>query len=95
MEKYRPLNTTDEWEDLVNENAKRKNNAVARMAARERAKRINKMWVKAIAFAVVSFAFAIFSVTGMVAYPLAATISLVTLVLASVLLGKWLEAIKR
>lgn len=93
MEKL--LNTTDEWEDLVNENAKRKNNAVVRMAARERAKRINKMWVKAFAFAVVSFSFAIFSVTGVVAYPLAATISLVTLVLASVLLGKWSEAIKR
>ena len=93
MEKL--LNTTDEWEEIVNENAKRKNSAVVRMAARERAKRINKMWIKAFAFAVVSFAFAIFSVIGMVAYPLAATISLVTLVLASVQLGKWLEAIKR
>lgn len=93
MEKL--LNTTDEWEEIVNENAKRKNNAVVRMAARERAKRINKMWVKAISFAVVSFAFAIFSVTGMVAYPLATSVSLVSLVLASVLLGKWSEAIKR
>lgn len=92
MEKL--LNTTDEWEEIVNENAKRKNNAVVRMAARERAKRINKMWVKAFAFAMTSLAFAIFGVTDIVADLLATAISLVTLVLASVLLGKWLQATK-
>lgn len=92
MEKL--LNTTDEWEDLVNENAKRRANAEVRMAARERAKRINKMWIKAFAFAMTSLAFSIFGVTNIVADLLATAISLVTLVLASVLLGKWLEATK-
>ena len=95
MEKYRPLNTTDEWEEIVNENAKRRANAEVRVAARERANRINKMWIKAFAFAMTSLAFAIFGMTGIVANLLATAISLVTLVLASVQLGKFLEAVKR
>ena len=95
MDKYRLLNTTDEWEEIVNENAKRRANAVVRVAARERANRINKMWIKAFAFAMTSLAFAIFGVTGIVANLLATSISLVTLVLASVQLGKFLEAMKR
>ena len=92
MEKL--LNTTDEWEDLVNENAKRRANAEVRVAARERVNRINKMWIKALAFAMTSLAFAIFGVTDIVADLLATAISLVTLVLASVQLGKWLQATK-
>ena len=92
MEKL--LNTTDEWEDLVNENAKRKNNAVARMAARERAKRINKMWVKAFVMGMISLTSVILGIAGCMNSLLANTISLVSLVIASIQFGKLLEALK-
>ena len=91
MEKYRPLNTTDEWEEIVNENAKRRANAEVRVAARERANRINKMWLKAFALALISLTFAIFGITGTVAFLLSTSVSLVSLVCASVYLGKLLE----
>lgn len=93
MEKL--LNTTDEWEDLVNENAKRKNNAVARMAARERAKRINKMWVKAFVMATISLTSVILGIAGCMNSLLANTISLVSLVIAGIQFGELLEAMKR
>lgn len=92
MEKL--LNTTDEWEDLVNENAKRKNNAVARMAARERAKRINKMWLKAFVMATISLTSVILGIAGCMNSLLANTISLVSLVIASIQFGELLEALK-
>lgn len=95
MDKYRLLNTTDEWEDIVNENARRRCRAESVVASRERAKRLNKMWVKAFAFAVASLAFAIFSATGTVAFLLPTSVSLVSLVLASIQFGKLLEAMKR
>lgn len=94
MEKNKLLNTTDEWEDIVNENAKRRANAEVRVAARERANRINKMWFKAFAFAVTSLAFAIFGITGTVANLLATRISLVSLVLTSIQFGELLEVTK-
>lgn len=85
---------TFEWEDIVNENAKRRCRAEGVVASRERAKRLNKMWAKAFGFGLVSLASAILSITWAMVYWLATTISVVSLVCASILFGEFLEALK-
>lgn len=94
MGKYRLLNTTDEWEDIVNENARRRCRAESVVASRERAKRLNKMWVKAFVMATISLTSVILGIAGCMNYLLANTISVVSLVIAGILFGELLEAMK-
>lgn len=95
MDKYRLLNTTDEWEDLVNENAKHRSKARDRAMARVRELKVNKLWFATLGFALMAFVFALFSITGAMAEWLATTIAVVSLAQTGVLFGKFLEVTKR
>lgn len=95
MENVRTLNTTDEWEGIVNANAMHRSLARERVAARQRAKRIGKMQNSVIGMSVACIASITLGATGAVVGWLATIVAVGCLVASSVLFGRYTEAKKR
>lgn len=87
----RKLNTTDGWEDIVNGNAVNRSLARERVAARKRERKIKKLWIATCALGVASTTFVILGATGAMSCWLASAASIVSLVYASLMLGRYVE----
>ena len=94
METMNTLNTTAGWENIVNTNCIQRASARERVAARKRMRRIKKLWLATCGLATISLAFVILGATGATAGWLATVIAIGSLVSASVLLGRYVEAKK-
>lgn len=94
MEKNRMLNTTDGWENLINENAARKANErmISYKIVRER--KLKKMWLTACGIAVLGVTYVILGVTGAVADWLASAISVGSIAGSSFVFGRYVETKK-
>lgn len=88
------LNTTDEWENIVNANALQKASARERVAARKRAKRIRKLLNVTCALCVGGIVTVILGCAGALADWLTVSIAIVCLLASSHLLGRYVEAKK-
>ena len=94
MEKNRMLNTTDEWENIVNENAINRASARAKQAAWERECRLKKLWMTGCGVATLGLAFVILGVTGSVAGWLASLVSVGSVTVSSFVFGRYVEVKK-
>ena len=94
MENMKTLNTTDGWGNIVNTNAMQRASARERVAAWKRERKIKKLWLGTCGLAAISLAFVILGATGAVVHWLATAVSVVSLVSASILFGRYVEVKK-
>lgn len=90
-EQMKPLNTTDGWEDLVNSNCAQRRAANERLAARNRVRRLKKLWIKACSMATIALTFVILGATGGVAGWLATVLSIGATMTGCFLVGRYME----
>lgn len=90
MEQNRKLNTTDGWEDIVNDNA------VQRALAREQARkfRVRQLLLAACMMAVACIVTVVLGIAGAVAGWLTTVVAIGCLVASSFLLGRYVEVKK-
>lgn len=93
MEQKINLNTTDEWENIVNANADRRASARTRRAKREI--RLDKLFLSALVFLVTGGIFQTLGAAGAVADWLANLVAIVSLIAGSFEFGRYVEAMKR
>ena len=94
MEKNRTLNTTCEWEEIVNQKAAHR--AYERMVSEkiERERRQRKLWLTACGIATLGLTFMILGATGAVANWLATAIAVGSVACGSFVFGRYVEAKK-
>ena len=94
METMNTLNTTDEWERIVNANALQKASARERVAARKRSKRLRKMLNTVTGLDIACIVSLFIGATGVVADWLAVFVAVVCLVASGFVFGRYAEAKK-
>ena len=94
METMNTLNTTDEWENIVNNNHMQRSLARERMAAKKRERKLKELWLTACGLATISITAVILGATGAVVGLLATFIAIGSLVYASILFGRYMEVKK-
>ena len=94
MEQNRLINTTDEWENIINENAAQKAQEWKIFYKIERERRLKKLWLTACGIATIGITFLILGITGAVADWLTALISVASVTTGSFVFGRYVEAKK-
>ena len=94
METMNTLNTTDEWERIVNANALQKASARERVAARKRDRKTRKLLKVTFALCIGGIVTVILGCAGALAAWLTVSIAVVCLLASNHLLGRYLEAKK-
>ena len=94
MEMNRNLNTTDEWEKIVNANAEKRGSARAKLVAWERERRLSNLLLTSCGIATLGLTFVILGATGAVADWLATLVSVVSVATGCFVFGQYVEAKK-
>jgi len=95
MEQKRKLNTTDEWEGIVNANYVRSSyeRSIADKIERERS--LRKLWLKVCGLATIGLTFVILGFAGAVAGWLTVVISGASVIAGTFVFGRYVEVKKR
>ena len=88
------LNTTDEWEELVNGRTEQKRTARDRVAAWKRERKLKKLWLSVCLMATLTLTFVILGIVGAMSGWLTATVSVGTAMAGCFQLGRYVEVKK-
>lgn len=91
----KPLNTTDEWEDLVNGNAVQRASARERVAGHKMARKIRKLIMSVCVLSATGISFLILGATGAIVDWLTTIGATLCLAAGCFQLGRYLEAKKK
>ena len=93
-EYMKPLNTTDEWEEIVNNNTMQRSFARERVATKKRERKLRKLWLSVCLMATIALTFVILGIVGAVCGWLTATVSVGTAMAGCFQLGRYVEVKK-
>ena len=88
----KPLNTNDGWEEIVNENAKRRVSARERVAARRIERKKRTLKASTCLLSVAALVFVVLGIAGVMAGWIAATVSIICMFVACLQFGRYLGA---